>query len=570
MLVIAVMLPWIGNVMYLFDLTPWPGFDLTPIAFTLSAVFVLLDLFRYQFLDLLPVARDVVIDSMSDLVIVLDSQWRVVDLNSAARASIDRTPDEVIGKPVEEAFPNQLHLVQQYRDVTEAYAEVSLGEGDNIRHFDLRLSPLQDWRSQMIGTLVVLRDISEHKTAERALRESNERLSILRRIDAELTSQLDVNFVLFSAMDAAIRISYADAGFIGLVEGNRLRVVQASGGYLQFVDTYFPTDQGILGRVIRQQQPELIPDVNADPDYQPVLLSTRAMMTLPLIGQGRFIGLVSLETRRPDYFTEENFEFIKLLTGRIAAALTNARAYQKQEQLVQELDAFAHTVAHDLKNPLNVMQGYAQILIEHHQELNPEMQLHWLRSIVRSTHKMFNIIDALLMLAGVRKMETVPTETLDMNAIVTDVRERLELMIKELEADMIMPEKWPSATGYTPWVAEVLTNYVSNALKYGGRPPRVELGATPDDGCVRFWVRDNGQGLSAEQQAQLFTPFTRLAEEDDIEGHGLGLSIVQRIVERLGGEVGVESEKGKGSTFSFSLPADGSPAEPQKNLLSDS
>jgi two-component system sensor histidine kinase/response regulator len=120
--------------------------------------------------------------------------------------------------------------------------------------------------------------------------------------------------------------------------------------------------------------------------------------------------------------------------------------------------------------------------------------------------------------------------------------------------------------GHGPWIEEVWANYISNALKYGGSPPRIELGADPpppsppsggtegEARMVRFWVRDNGPGLTPEEQARLFTPFTRL-EQVRAKGHGLGLSIVRRIVEKLGGQVGVESEVGQSSTFSFTLPA---------------
>jgi signal transduction histidine kinase len=108
--------------------------------------------------------------------------------------------------------------------------------------------------------------------------------------------------------------------------------------------------------------------------------------------------------------------------------------------------------------------------------------------------------------------------------------------------------------GYAPWVEEVWLNYISNALKYGGRPPRVELGAQVQvDGYVKFWVKDNGAGLSADQLAHLFTPYTRLGQPH-IKGHGLGLSIVWRIIEKLNGRVGAESEPGQGSVFSFYLP----------------
>jgi signal transduction histidine kinase len=109
--------------------------------------------------------------------------------------------------------------------------------------------------------------------------------------------------------------------------------------------------------------------------------------------------------------------------------------------------------------------------------------------------------------------------------------------------------------GYGPWVEEVWANYVSNAIKYGGTPPRVEVGATSlPDGMVRFWVRDNGPGIAPENQARLFAEFERL--QTKAEGHGLGLSIVKRIVQRLGGQVGVESQAGQGSTFSFTLPSE--------------
>jgi two-component system, sensor histidine kinase and response regulator len=101
----------------------------------------------------------------------------------------------------------------------------------------------------------------------------------------------------------------------------------------------------------------------------------------------------------------------------------------------------------------------------------------------------------------------------------------------------------------------VWVNYLSNAIKYGGPQPVVTLGAEElPGGFVRCWVQDSGPGLSAEQQAQLFTPFTRL-HTASAPGHGLGLSIVQRIVTRLGGEVGVESAPGQGSRFFFTLPA---------------
>jgi two-component system sensor histidine kinase/response regulator len=221
----------------------------------------------------------------------------------------------------------------------------------------------------------------------------------------------------------------------------------------------------------------------------------------------------------------------------------------------EELDAFAHTVAHDLKGPLVSMIGYAQVLESRHTALPAEELGDYLHSIAKGGGKMTNIIDELLLLASARQMTDVDTSPLDMASIVDQVRQRLDYMIEEYQAEIVLPGAWPASWGHGPWVEEVWTNYISNALKYGGQPPRVELGATgQDDDTVRFWVRDNGAGLTPEEQDRLFTPFTRL-DQVRAKGHGLGLSIVRRIVERLGGQVSVESQVGQGSVFSFTLPA---------------
>jgi signal transduction histidine kinase len=128
-------------------------------------------------------------------------------------------------------------------------------------------------------------------------------------------------------------------------------------------------------------------------------------------------------------------------------------------------------------------------------------------------------------------------------------------MIKAHRGRVSFPKNWPTAIGYAPWVEEVWANYLTNALKYGGEPPCVELGATTQsDGMILFWICDHGPGIPPESQTRLFTPFTQLGLNHE-GGHGLGLAIVLHIVEKLGGQVGIESELGKGSIFSFTLPA---------------
>ena len=220
----------------------------------------------------------------------------------------------------------------------------------------------------------------------------------------------------------------------------------------------------------------------------------------------------------------------------------------------EELNAFAHTVAHDLKNPLSQVMGFVELLEFELAPAENSTTYMLLTQVTRGVHKMNSIIDELLLLASVRE-ENVVLEPIAMGEIVQEVLFRLDAKIHEVQSELIVPEHWPLAIGYAPWLEEVWANYLSNALKYGGHPARIELGATPQtDQMIRFWVRDNGLGVSEEQKQQLFNRFTRL-DRSRATGHGLGLSIVRRIVEKLGGQVYVESVLGQGSTFGFTLPA---------------
>ena len=238
----------------------------------------------------------------------------------------------------------------------------------------------------------------------------------------------------------------------------------------------------------------------------------------------------------------------------------------------EELDAYGHTVAHDLQSPLALIISFAEALEEDCATMSREELHHYLQNIAQSGRRMNTIIDELLLLASVRKMDGMKIEPLDMSNVVAEAQEHLAPLIEARQAEIILPERWPVALGYRPWVEEVWTNYLSNAVKYGGRSPCVELGFDPVDSgqrsvdsdrsslptnhypLTRFWVRDNGPGLTVEEQGRLFRPFTRL-DQVRAKGSGLGLSIVRRIVEKLGGEVGVESEVGAGSTFWFTLPS---------------
>lgn len=252
-----------------------------------------------------------------------------------------------------------------------------------------------------------------------------------------------------------------------------------------------------------------------------------------------------------DYVTKP-FQTEEVL-ARVSAHVTNFKLQHSLREQIAELNAFSHTVAHDLKNPLSAIIGMADLSVMHFGDEIPDELQNLLAHIQSASHRTINIVDELLLLASIRK-EDVSTSVTDMAAVVSQACDRLDFMIKEYGAEVIKPSEWPSAMGYAPWLVEVWVNYLSNGLKYGGRPPYLEFGANETEhSMIRFWLRDNGAGMGEAELPILFTEFTRL-NEVDVKGYGLGLSIVQRIISKLGGKVGVESSLGEGSLFYFELP----------------
>lgn len=225
----------------------------------------------------------------------------------------------------------------------------------------------------------------------------------------------------------------------------------------------------------------------------------------------------------------------------------------EQKMALNELDSYARTVAHDLKNPLSHIIGFAKLIADG--DSNDEDRDEHLQNIITSGDKMKNIIDGLLMLAKIRNIDKMDMTPMDMGKVIESVHQRLFDSLEDRSAAFLLPAKWHEALGNPLWIEEVWMNLITNALKYGGSPPKIELGSEINGKFIKFWIKDNGNGLSDEEKAYLFTEFTRLhPKRSKIKGYGLGLSIVERIVRKLNGQVGVSSTPGQGSTFYFKLP----------------
>ncbi|MBE9563049.1 MAG: hybrid sensor histidine kinase/response regulator [Proteobacteria bacterium] len=220
-----------------------------------------------------------------------------------------------------------------------------------------------------------------------------------------------------------------------------------------------------------------------------------------------------------------------------------------------ELNAFAQIVVNDLKKPLIRQAGFTNILKK---ELANKESLNFLQEIDQSRHEMVDVVDDMVLLINIRTQEVV-VEAPDMVSIVAGVRHKLTSLINKYNGTIIAPPSWPIVWGYSPWIETVWEIYITNALLYGGKPPKVELGFNSDDKQIKFWVRDNGRGFTDEQQKKLFAPMSDITkvEAELGKGYGLKLSIVRLIIEKCGGEIGVKSRVGRGSLFYFTLPGIG-------------
>jgi signal transduction histidine kinase len=443
---------------------------------------------------------------------------------------------------------------------------------DNRRTKAQLLSELAELR-QRVAELETAE--AERKRAEEAEREQRVLAEALRDAAAALNSTLELDKVLDLLLANVGRVVPHDAANITLIdERGEARIARARGYAEQALEKILslrlPTaSTPNLRRMAETAQPVFMPDTHADPAWikREEFMWVRSYAGMPIRLKGQVIGFLNLESATPGFFTPAHTDHLRAFADQAAIAIENARLYNEAsryaEELEQqamdlqarneELDAFAHTVAHDLKNPVGLVIGFAEILAQGYTAMSDDERKRCVQAVMQQGHKMNDIIDDLLLLAQVRKMQ-VEGEPLDMERVVAEALQGLANMVEQYQADIRTSPDWTAALGYAPWVEAVWANYISNAIKYGGRPPHIELGATAqDDGMVRFWVRDNGAGLTLEEQTRLFIPFTRL-DQVQVKGHGLGLSIVRRIVEKLGGQVGVESQVGQGSVFSFTLP----------------
>jgi signal transduction histidine kinase len=223
----------------------------------------------------------------------------------------------------------------------------------------------------------------------------------------------------------------------------------------------------------------------------------------------------------------------------------------------RELDAFTRSVSHDLRTPLSALLGFSVLLQQTVQTLSPRERA-WLEGIQQAAEHMTHLIEALMRLSqmGRRALELAPVDVAALVRGVVDEQRRAA----GAPAVRFAVGELPPVVADGPMLRQVFANLIGNAMKYASRtePPReatIRIGGERDGAEMVFFVSDDGPGFDPADAERLFDVFTRLKGADGVEGHGVGLSIVQRIVQRHGGRVWAVSAPGEGATFRFTLPA---------------
>ncbi|WP_306056500.1 sensor histidine kinase [Natronococcus wangiae] len=499
-----------------------------------------------------------VYDRISDAVFALDEEWRFTYLNERAEDMLRRSEEELLGRNVWEAFPGAAGSTfqREYERAMETQEAVS---------FEEFYEPLDAWLEVRAypsenGLSVYFRDITarverenELRRRERALRRTYE---IVADPDRTFPEQVDA---LLETVRDAVGTDYAtlsrvheDADEyifekIAVPEGVDLREGDAvSLSVLPNCATVVRTERTLVLEDVAAEAPELV-----DPEF-----GIACYLGAPVTVDGEVYGTFCFygTEARSEAFTKWDVTFVELLSNWVSYELERERRERELEASNERLEQFAYTVSHDLQEPLRMVSSYLQLIERRYEDEFDEDGREFLAYAVDGADRMGEMIDALLAYSRI-ETQGQEFEPVDLDAVIEDVLDDLQLQLRETDA-AVSAESLPRVEGDRDQLRQVFQNLVENAIVYcGDEPPEIEIVAERDDERCVISVSDDGIGIDPDETDRIFEIFERLHGQEEHDGTGIGLALCERIVERHGGEIRVDSEPGGGSTFSFTLPA---------------
>jgi len=460
----------------------------------------------------------------------------------------------------------------------EAIGAITVTRREPGRFSDAEVALLTTFADQAVIAIENVRLFKELEARTAALTRSVEQLTALGEVGRAVSSTLDLETVLTTIVSRAVQLSGLDGGVVFEYDEGTEEFVQRAatdpGGALAEArrTTRIRKGEGVLGRTAITLEPVQVPDITMPGAYESRLRENliesgiRAILAVPMVREGRLIGCLAVTRNQPGDFPAETIELLRTFATQSALAIQNARLFHEIEDKSRQLEAasrhkseFLANMSHELRTPLNAVIGFSEVLLQKmFGELN-EKQDEYLKDIYASGQHLLSLINDILDLSKIEagRMELAPAPfhlpTALENA-VTLVKERAGRHGIALQLDI--DPQLGELVGDERKVKQVLLNLLSNAVKFTPEGGGISLKASRTDGAVEIAVTDTGVGIAPEDQAAIFEEFRQVGSDDarKLEGTGLGLTLAKKFVELHGGRIWVQSELGRGSTFTFTLP----------------
>ena len=375
---------------------------------------------------------------------------------------------------------------------------------------------------------------------DQALAARVEELTILQEVDRELNASLDFEKVLDLTLSWAMRATGAKEGVLSILDNEgAVRTISCTDG-----GGSVTLGADALREAMASREPVLVDD---------------GRMLVPIRFEDRVVGLLDLRRNGGGTFRPDQAEFAGRLADHAAVAIENARLYEKVRQANLAKSEFVSVVSHELRTPMTSIRGYADLLVKGLVGPLTPQQEEFIRTILSNVERMQVLVSDL------RDISRIETGQLRLEMGLARLADALESALETMQAQiearsqqlsLEVPGDLPPVYADPARLAQILINLISNAYKYTPEGGRIRVRAWQEGGYVYCAVSDTGIGISPEDQARLFTKFFRSEDPAvrEMSGTGLGLCIVKSLVELQGGEIEVESQLGKGTTFTFSIP----------------